>query len=434
MPATAASGGAEMPRSTLGDRRLVARAGLALLIANVRYWSTVAPVVRNELRRWELRARAIEDSELRALALEKLRDESFHAEAAAMLATLAPRAHRRDAVEAIVALELLFDYLDGLTERPSADPLRDGGRLFEAYTDAIAPGAESVAHNLGSELDDRAHREAPPAKRGGDRHREDSRGEDSRWEDGGYLQALSDAVWVALARLPAAGAIAQVARASAARGAQAQVRMHAAPRLGAGQVEQWARSEAEGTGLQWRELLAGAASSVLAVHALIAAAADPRTTPAQAGEIASAYLSTCVLLTLLDGLVDHEQDTRADGTGRLGYISFYKDRDELSQTLDGATRRAAMQARALPNGAHHAMTLVGVVAYYTSAPGARSKFAAPTAKRLQRQLAPLISPTLWIMRTWRLAKRMRNRNRRSPSIGLASSLGQSRGSGGCNEI
>ena len=88
--------------------------------------------MRRELRRWEQRALAIEDPALRALALEKLRGEGFHAEAAAMLATLAPRCHRQDVVEAIVALELLFDYLDGLTERPSGDPLGEGERLFGA--------------------------------------------------------------------------------------------------------------------------------------------------------------------------------------------------------------------------------------------------------------------------------------------------------------
>jgi hypothetical protein len=83
------------------------------------------------------------------------------------------------------------------------------------------------------------------------------------------------------------------------------------------------------------------------------------------------------------------------------------------------------------------MTLVGVVAYYTSDPGARGELAAPIVERLQRQLTPLISPTLALMRGWRLAKRMRTGNRRaSRSGGLASVLdksrfiGKSRGSGG----
>jgi hypothetical protein len=53
------------------------------------------------------------------------------------------------------------------------------------------------------------------------------------------------------------------------------------------------------------------------------------------------------------------------------------------------------------------MTLAGVVAYYTSAPAARSEIARPIAEQLQAQLGPLIIPTLAVMRTWRLAKRVR---------------------------
>jgi tetraprenyl-beta-curcumene synthase len=78
---------------------------------------------RGALRRWERRAEQIENPEPRALARGKLRDERFNAEVAATLATLAPRRARKDAVEAIVALEVLFDYLDGLTERHASDPL-----------------------------------------------------------------------------------------------------------------------------------------------------------------------------------------------------------------------------------------------------------------------------------------------------------------------
>ncbi|HYM46107.1 MAG TPA: DUF2600 family protein [Solirubrobacteraceae bacterium] len=361
--------------SGLGDRRLVARAGLALALANARYWFTVAPLVRGQLRRWERRARAISDPDLRALALEKLHTERFHAEAAAMVATRAPRAHREHVVEAIVALELLFDYLDGVTERPSPDPMSEGERLFKAFTDAVELRPD------GSRDDGREHP-----------------------DDSGYLEELSGAVRVALARLPGAWAIADLARRSAARSAQAQIRMHAAPYVGTAQLEAWARSEATGTGLEWRELLAGAASSVLALHALIAAAADARTNQREAGEIEAAYLSICVLLTLLDSLADYEQDT---STGERGYISFYKDRDVLAQALARVARRATGQARELRDGPHHVMMLVGVVAYYTSSPGAGSAFAQPVAKRLNEELRPLIVPTLAIMHTWRLAKRAR---------------------------
>jgi tetraprenyl-beta-curcumene synthase len=345
----------------------------------VRYWPSVWPLVQAQLRRWELRAGAIEDPELRGLALGKLRNEAFNAEVAATLATLARPAQRQHAVEAIVALELLFDYLDGLTERPSDDPLLDGKILFGAFTDALDPTAEGGRNYYGD------HGGAG---------------------DGGYIAELSGAVRDAIALLPGAGAIAEPARRSAARCAQAQIRIHAEPRVGIAQLQEWAEREAQGTGLQWRELAAGAASSVLAVHALIAAGADHRSTREEAVEIETAYLSICALITVLDSLVDNDEDMRV---GEPGFIRFYEDRELLAQTLASVAARAARQAGALRHGAHHVMTLAGVVAYYTSAPSARGAVARPVTARLQGELAPLIYPTLAVMHAWRLAKRARGR-------------------------
>jgi tetraprenyl-beta-curcumene synthase len=366
-----------MTASALRDRRLQARAGLALVLANARYWTSVASVVRRELERWELRAQAIEDPELRRLALAKLHGEGFHAEAAAMLATLAPRSRRPSVAEAIVALELLYDYLDGLSERPSADPLGDGERMFGALVNAVAVASTGTRE---------------PFEKPG-------------LNDNGYLAGLSRAVVVALARLPAAPAITESAQRIAARSGQAQTRMHAAAQLGIGQLEQWGRSESQGTGLAWREFVSGSASSVLVLHALIAAAADPATTPEAAERIAEAYLSTCVVLTLLDGLVDYDQDKALDGLTRPGYLGLFEDRDELPEVLGQAARRAATQARGLPNGADHVMLLTGVVAYYSSAPGAENEVARPAIATVRRALEPLISPTLATMRAWRSARR-----------------------------
>jgi hypothetical protein len=53
------------------------------------------------------------------------------------------------------------------------------------------------------------------------------------------------------------------------------------------------------------------------------------------------------------------------------------------------------------------MTLVGVVAYYLSAPTAGSAFARPVTRRIRSELQPLIAPTLAVMHGWRLAKRAR---------------------------
>jgi hypothetical protein len=381
-----------------GDRRLAARALIALALANARYWSTVAPVVRKQLRHWESRARTIPDPELRGLAVQKLHAEGFNAEAAAMLATLAPHAHRRHAVQAIVALELLFDYLDGLTERPIEDPLGEGERLFAPFMDAIYPSSPPAA----PDRDGAPHPQAAdsPHPQGAD----------------GYLQELSSAVRVALEQLPAISEVLPIARRAAERSARAQIRMHASRSIGTAQLESWAGGEAQGTDLGWREYLAGAASSVLAVHALIAAAADPNTTPTEAQEIDDTYLSICVVVTLLDGLVDHAHDSSA---GESSYFSLYDNDDLLAQALARVAERALRQAQALQNGAHHVITLTGAVAYYASTPGANSDLARPVMAQLTEALGPLVSPPLLMTRTWRAAKRTRLRWRRtSVSTGL----------------
>ena len=127
----------------------------------------------------------------------------------------------------------------------------------------------------------------------------------------------------ALAELPAGAAIAAAAGRCAARGAQAQIRMHAAPLLGGAQLAEWARAQAKESELAWREYLAGAACSVLALHALIAAAADPRTSAADARAIEAAYLFTGAVVTLLDGVIDHAEDVEA---GALSYAALFEDR------------------------------------------------------------------------------------------------------------
>lgn len=365
---------------SLVDRRLAAQTVAALALANVRYWTTVAPRVRAELRRWELHARQIADTELRAMALAKLHDERFNAEVAATLATLAPRVQRARVTDAIVALELLYDFLDALSERPSDDPLGEGAQLFAPFLAAVDRSAPSL---------------------GGERASLAAGGAD------GYLAELSSVVRKALAELPAGDAIAVPIQRAASRSAGAQVQMHAVMALGVEQAKDWAESEGKDSALGWREFLAGAASSVLAVHALIAAGADPTTTAADARAIERAYLATGTLITLLDSLVDREQDVRL---GLLGFASLYES-PELASTLEQTAERAVHDSAALPHGAHHVMTLVGIVAYYTSSPDAESELARPIASSLQARLRPTIAPTLAVMRSWRLAKRSRRRMR-----------------------
>ena len=153
-----------------------------------------------------------------------------------MIATIAPARFRERAVEAIMALQVMFDYLDALTEQPTADPIRDGLQYSQAFVDAVTVSAQPRSDYYAY-------------------YRGDG--------DAGYLSDLAlTAARGALLGLPAVDAIAEVISTAAARCAEAQVRVHAAARTGNEQLQRWATHEARGTELQWREWLFGAMGSV----------------------------------------------------------------------------------------------------------------------------------------------------------------------------
>ena len=347
----------------------------ALAAANARYWPTVAPEVQRELQRWEAPAAAISDQRLRALALGKLQEERFNAEVAATVATLAARKHRTAVTRSIVALELLFDYLDGRTEQLAVDPLEQAQRLFQPFVAAVA-----------------VNDDAGPAT-----------SQPEQPADGQYLTALSARTRSIFRSLPGAAVVAATATASATQCAEGQARIHASASTGEGQIEQWARENAAGSGLEWREYLAGCASSVLAVHALIAAAADPVTSEADARTIDAAYLAIGAVITILDSVVDATDD---EAEGRCGFVALYEP-GELPERIATLTHEALARAQEAPHAAHHAMTLAGVGAYYTTHPGARRPEAREVVEVVRRGLAPTIWPAVGVMRCWRAAKQAR---------------------------
>lgn len=333
-----------------------ASALFALVLANARYWTTVAPRVRKELVRWEAEADAIADGTRRALALGKLREERFNVELAATLATLAPRGRRRAVTDAIVAVQAAYDYFDALTER------------------ALSPEGDS------------------------------------------YLDELAGRARAALAELPAAQAVRPFAEAAVARCVEAQLLAHEAARAGdETALQAWSARQAADTGLdrsagqaaesglEWPELLAGAQASVLCVHALIAAAADRRTTREHAARLDALYLRIGAL-TMLDSLIDREQDA-ADG--ERGYLARYGDAERMAARLAVVAAQAARRARMVPHGSHHLVTLAGIAAYYGSAPAAADHQARCVFAAVRRELGPALTvPTLALMRSWRLCKRL----------------------------
>jgi hypothetical protein len=334
---------------------------IALLRACIVYRLRVAQIVRAELERWRGEAKRIADAELRALALMKLEREGANAAAAAMLATLTPRRRRDDTARAIVAVEVLFDYLDGRTELPVAgDPVATRRALLSPLADAFDPSP------------------ATPAVDGAG--------------DAAYVGALAHSLELALTRLQPGDALRERMAIAAERAIEAQTRIHASAEAGRDQLEQWARKDASGAGLDWREHAAGAAASVLVLHALIGCRSDA---PARlAKRVDDAYLHVAALASLLDGVVD---DDAVDGCEHAGPSQLYLDDAERCASIVALAARAHAHTGALPRGRSHRMILVGMLAFYATSSGAWDM---PAISALRARF-PVLRPAAMALRAWR---------------------------------
>lgn len=328
-----------------------------------RYARTVAPVIDRELARWRQHAETIPDPALREHALENLRDAAAHVQVAGLILTLAPRPHRARAVVAAVALEVAFDYLDTLTEQPTADPVGNGHRLYRTF--AFAVGGPAPADPL---------------------------------DDGGYLLALATACRLAFLALPAACAVSDEAQRVARLCGEAQTRTHAVDRLGPDQLADWARTHPIG-GLLWWETAAGWCASVLAIHALIAAAANPASSSTDASAIVAAYLHISALTTLLDSLKDRAAD---QACGAHSFVGYYRSDAAVGEALARVALDATASCALTLHPAHDVMTVAGCAAFYCS--GIDDAVVAP----LLGELRPVVTPILAMFVAWRTSSRLRH--------------------------
>lgn len=344
-----------------------ARDVVAVFTALRLYRRAIVPRVRSELRRWEGIAEAIPNPVLRGYALAALREKGLNAEATAVFATLAPRMHRIAAIKAMVTFQVAVDYLDSLGEQPVADKLANGLQLHLALIDALSPGA--------------------PAANWYSRHPQD--------EDGGYLEALVMACRKTVRALPSHATVLAVARQAASRCGEGQSQTHAAASGDTEGLKAWVSGLEHRSGYLWWEMAAGASSSV-AVHALIAAAANPGTTAEEAALLDAAYFPSVGALTvLLDDLIDRDEDL---SVAAHNYMAYYGSNLEAAERLALIALRARAAMAKLRQARRHGAILVGVAGFYLSAPGADTSYARPVRSRLIESLGFPVLPILAAMR------------------------------------
>ncbi len=345
-----------------GSLRLFVSAGSS-------YWLGVFPVARSTQRRLQVRAAAIPDPMLRADALASHCDKRSNSEGLAALALLAPPANRDRIVRGLVAYQLMLDYLDGVSERPSADPIANGLRLHSAFEVALDPEAEHL----------------------------DYYGLAHAGDDGGYLAELIDTVRRSLDRLPSISATRGPLLRQARLCRESQALNHAlrfAPVQG--QVDEWAAVTAAGIGVEqgfeWWELIAAAAASSLCVGALLALAARPGVTEVEADAVEAAYFPWASgLNALLDSLVDLDEDPAGES-----HLRRYDSREQAAERLGAIAAGARERVSELPDGRLHEAILTAMGALYLSQPQAWSTETGTVSRTVLEAFGPITRPALYV--------------------------------------
>jgi tetraprenyl-beta-curcumene synthase len=330
------------------------------------YWLEVFPQVRSEVADWRRRAELIPEPRLARLALATQDRERGNLEGSAAFALLAPRRRRAEVITAAVAFQALYDFLDTLAELPVPDPLANGRSLHRALLAALDPALPSAAYLEHTGFAG----------------------------DGGYIEALVRRCRGALAALPGYPAIAAGVRQAAARMLYYQGFNH-------GQVDhaamrRWARAlTPAGSGLEWWETAAGAASS-LGVFALLAAAAARPDGAIDARAAADAYFPWVgALHVLLDSLVDRDLDLRR---GEHSLVDHYAGPQDAAERLGAIAHESGRRLEELDQGPLHALILASMAGFYLSRPAASGSFAAPASSRVLSALGPAARPAAAILR------------------------------------
>ncbi len=328
-----------------------------------RYLTSILPLVRRELSYWQARAREIPDPVLRSRALEGMAKRG-NLEGAALFSVLAPRRRRHETVRALLAFQTAYNYLDTLSEQASTDPIANGRQLHQALLAALDPAAEQPDYYA-----------LHPQR-----------------EDGGFLEALVDTCRCTLIKLPSYAAVWPACSAAAARIVAFQSLNLTERQGGHEALERWARHQGpEEYGLDWWQTAAAEGSS-LAVHALIATAANDNVRPQDVAAIEAAYFPwICALHSLLDSLVDVAEDAQA---GQRNLLSYHASTAQAALAMKALAQRATDATRELPDALQHRVILIAMVSSYISSPESSTPYARAIAASVAGAVGPLLSPAL----------------------------------------
>jgi tetraprenyl-beta-curcumene synthase len=355
----------------LGSEQLSA---LATAAARELRWGLWA--VSEEMRHWRSRAMRIPDATIRDDALYAIAHKRTHADGAALFWTL-PERRNLHLLRLLVAYELIWDFLDNLSERAVLAGRLDGRRLHQAIPDAIDTEAPLVDY----------YQDIPVG------------------DDGGYMHSLVQACRDCCRNLPSYPLVRTAALEEANRAQVLALNHHPDPAQRELLLKDWvAREFSESQEAHWCEL-SGAASAPLTIHALLALAAESSCTEEEIGQVRAAYCPwVSATTTMLDSYVDQVEDLLHSDHS---YISHYPSHHR-ALSLRLLVARASYAASSLPDGHKHAVIAASMIAMYLSKDSARSAELRATTESYIHAGGSLTRLLLPILRVWRAVYRLRS--------------------------
>ena len=313
----------------------------------------------------------IEDRALREDALRALHSKRGNIDGAGLFWTLVGHRDGR-LLRALVAHELIWDFLDCVSERGAAVGDENGLQLHRALADSLDPSAPMADYY---------------------RHH--------RWRrDAGFLRELVGTCRACCAALPSYELVRRTVLCEARRGAVQGLNHALDPRHRDEALRAWLQTEpSQSVELQWFELTA-VESAPLVIHPLLALAASPSARPQDVGAIRAAYFPWVSLATvMLDSYVDQAEDAV---NGNHSYIAHYPTPAAAVERLHGTIERAVSEVRTLADGHRHAVVVACMVAMYLSKDSASTPELRATTRSLIDAGGSLTRLLVPVLRLWRI--------------------------------
>lgn len=360
----------DVPQGPADPAPLTLRQLHALAAATIRQlgWGLISAA--RETRNWRTRAAQIPDREIREDALSALAYKRGHIDGAALFWTI-PRERDPNLLRLLVAYQIMWDFLDNVSERGAAAGRANGEQLHTALIDAL--------DHLRAVQD---HYRSHPCN-----------------DDGGYLRALVEASRQASQRMPSYFAIRDTVIRDGRRAGVQAINHEPNQTNRASSLRVWVLGEEFGEDdLSWYEL-AGAASAGLSIYALLAISAGQ----AHSFDIERVYGAyfpwISAVTTMLDSYVDQAEDSQ---TGDHAYIAYYPTTASVVPSIARLMRRGLDATRQLEQAERHRVIVACMIALHLSRNSAWSTTLRRGTGQLARSGGSLTLLLMPVLRLWRI--------------------------------